>query len=200
MTSITPLPVIAFVGKQNSGKTTLLVKLIAELSQRGVRVGTVKHHSHAGFEFDIEGKDSWRHRQAGSVYSVVAAPDQIASVQRIDATEGVELSRIVAHMSCATADAQSKETALDVVLVEGYRRSGVPTIELFRAANPQDTERSIEGKTTIAVVSDISRVMQEAAVFNGGVPHFGFEDSEALADFVQDFIARFSQWASSYAL
>ncbi|MCL1891141.1 MAG: molybdopterin-guanine dinucleotide biosynthesis protein B [Coriobacteriia bacterium] len=163
MTNALPLPAVAFVGKQNSGKTTLLVKLIAELTARGVQVGTVKHHSHCGFEFDKEGKDSWRHTQAGSCYTVIAAPDQIASVQRVDENVDVPLELIIKKM------AETASAKLDVVLVEGYRQSGLPTIELFRAENPRDAERTLgaEDNPLVAVVTDIRRVEQEAAVFGG---------------------------------
>ena len=184
MVTAQSVPTVAFVGKQNSGKTTLLVKLISELASRGVRVGTVKHHSHAGFEFDIEGKDSWRHRQAGSRFSVIAAPDQIASVQKVDPAIEVPLTRILEQMEAAASEADG--TQLDVILVEGYRRSGLPTIELLRAANPKDAARPLggEGNRIIAVVTDIPRVVEEAACFEGGIPTFGFEVTKELADFI----------------
>ncbi len=61
-----PAPALAFIGYQNSGKTTLVEKVIAELTARGLRVGSLKHHGHHGFDIDVPGKDSWRHAQAGS--------------------------------------------------------------------------------------------------------------------------------------
>jgi len=61
-----PSPAIAIVGRHNSGKTTLIEKLIAEMVSRGLDVGSVKHHSHVGFEIDYPGKDSYRHRAAGA--------------------------------------------------------------------------------------------------------------------------------------
>ena len=62
-----PSPAVSFVRRHNSGKTTLIVKLIEELVARGHDVGSVKHHSHAGFTIDIPGKDSYRHRAAGEI-------------------------------------------------------------------------------------------------------------------------------------
>lgn len=185
MVEISSVPAIAFVGKQNSGKTTLLVKLINTITARGVRVGTVKHHSHAGFEFDIEGKDSWRHRQAGSCFTVIAAPDQIASVQKLDEAVAVPLEQIIQNMTAAAA----QNTPLDIILVEGYRQSGLPTVELFRADNPKDIDRTLgtEGNSIIAVVTDIDRVVEEAAIHEGSVPAFSFEEIEQLADFVLGF-------------
>jgi molybdopterin-guanine dinucleotide biosynthesis protein B len=55
------IPIVSIVGKSDSGKTTLLEKLVAELRSRGLRIATVKHDAHS-FEIDHEGKDSWRHK------------------------------------------------------------------------------------------------------------------------------------------
>jgi len=54
------------------------------MKQRGYRVGTIKHHSHPGFELDRPGKDTWRHAEAGSDHVVIAAPDKVASIRRVD--------------------------------------------------------------------------------------------------------------------
>ena len=117
-----PSPAVSIVGRHNSGKTTLIEKLIAELVGRGLDVGSVKHHSHVGFDIDIPGKDSWRHRHAGASETVIAAPGQMA---RIQTTNGeAECADIVASMP-----------GHDVVIVEGYRKSGLPTIEIMRAGN-----------------------------------------------------------------
>jgi molybdopterin-guanine dinucleotide biosynthesis protein B len=55
------IPIIAIVGRTNSGKTTLIEQLIPALARRGCRVATIKHHHHGDFEADHPGKDSWRH-------------------------------------------------------------------------------------------------------------------------------------------
>ncbi|UCF95758.1 MAG: molybdopterin-guanine dinucleotide biosynthesis protein B, partial [Desulfobacterales bacterium] len=73
-------PIVSTVGYSGSGKTTLLEKLIAELKQRGFRVGTIKHDVH-GFEMDRPGKDSWRHKQAGASVTVISSPYQIGMVK-----------------------------------------------------------------------------------------------------------------------
>ncbi|MFR2950113.1 MAG: cyclic pyranopterin monophosphate synthase MoaC [Collinsella intestinalis] len=70
----TPAPAVAFVGYQNAGKTTLVEKVISRLAQRGVRVGSIKHHGHKGFDIDQPGKDSWRHAQAGSRHVGLISP------------------------------------------------------------------------------------------------------------------------------
>ncbi len=120
-----PSPAISVVGRHNSGKTTLIEKLIAELTDRGFDVGSVKHHSHVGFEIDQPGKDSYRHRHAGATETVIACPGQMA---RIKTTPGeLECDDIVASMP-----------GHDIVVVEGYRKSGLPTIEIMRSGNAAD--------------------------------------------------------------
>ncbi len=120
-----PSPAIAIVGRHNSGKTTLIAQLIAELVGRGYDVGSIKHHSHAGFDIDYPGKDSYRHRAAGASETVIAAPGQVARVKTIEGEE--ECGDLVRSMP-----------GHDIVVVEGYRKSGLPTIEVMRAGNAAD--------------------------------------------------------------
>ena len=58
-------PVLALIGKPDCGKTTLIEKLIPALAQKGLRIGTLKHH-HGPIQMDVPGKDTWRHKQAGA--------------------------------------------------------------------------------------------------------------------------------------
>ena len=126
-TTTFPSPAVAIVGRHNSGKTTFIVKLIAELTARGYDVGSVKHHSHPGFEIDIPGKDSFRHREAGATETVIAAPGQLARVRTVPPGQDPECADLVASMP-----------GHDIVLVEGFRKSGLPSMEIMRAANPAD--------------------------------------------------------------
>ena len=120
-----PSPALSIVGRHNSGKTTLIEQLIAELVARGHDVGSVKHHSHVGFDIDYPGKDSYRHRAAGASETVIAAPGQIARIKTVE--DEVECSDIVRSMH-----------GHDIVVVEGYRKSGLPTIEIMRSGNDAD--------------------------------------------------------------
>ena len=74
------IPIISIVGKSDSGKTTLIEKIIPELNKRGYRVATVKHDVH-GFDIDIEGKDSWRHKNSGAHTVVISSPQKIAMIR-----------------------------------------------------------------------------------------------------------------------
>lgn len=174
----TPVPAVAFIGRSGSGKTVLTEKIIAELTARGHRVGSVKHHGHKGFDIDVPGKDSWRHTQAGSVHTVIAAPDKIAHVRQLE--HELELPEILATM-----------TDVDVVVVEGYRQAGAPSIELFRSGSEKDVERStrddiLDSDAIIGVVTDIEVVRARAAEKDLTV--FGLEAIGPICDFVESEI------------
>ena len=116
-----PPALVAIVGKSDSGKTTFIELLLPELIALGLRVGTVKHHSHAA-DIDHEGKDSWRHGRAGADAYVVSSPSQLAYVARTD--EEVPLATI----------ARRYFEGFDLVVAEGYKASAPHRVELYRVA------------------------------------------------------------------
>jgi len=159
-------PVISIVSKKNSGKTTLLEKLIPALCQRGYRVGTIKHDHH-GFEIDREGKDTWRHKQAGARTVVISSPRRIAMIKEVD--EEVSLDRIVRHYF---AD-------MDLVITEGYKKERKPQIEVFRKkAHETPLHSKAAPGTLVAVVSDVPVDL--------GVPRFDIDDFLSLAAFIEE--------------
>lgn len=157
-------PIVCIVGASNSGKTTFLEKLIPEIIRRGYRVGTVKHDVH-GFEMDREGKDTWRHRQAGAAVIAISSPARIGMIRDMDGEMG--LQEMVGRYFW---DA-------DIILTEGYKRSHYPKIEIFRTAIEPNL---ICGKedNLFAVVSD-EQVQTDAAVF-------GFAEVSRLADTIEE--------------
>lgn len=161
------IPVITVIGRSGAGKTTLLEKLIAELTRRGYDVGTVKHHSHVGFEIDHPGKDSWRHARAGSRYVVVAAPDKIASYRMLD--HELTLDEITAVIS-----------GVDIILAEGYKGAGKPTLEVVRAAN--SLELICPPEQRFAVAADVPLDL--------GVPQFGLDDAPGITDLIERLFLR----------
>ncbi len=161
------IPVITVIGRSGAGKTTLLEKLIAELTRRGYDVGTVKHHSHVGFDIDHPGKDSWRHARAGSRYVVVAAPDKIASYRMLD--HELALDEITAVIS-----------GVDIILAEGYKQAGKPTLEVVRAAN--SLELICPPEQRFAVAADVPLDL--------GVPQFGLDDAAAITDLIERLFLR----------
>lgn len=155
--------IITIVGKSDSGKTTLLEKLIAELTGRGYRIGTVKH-AHDGFEMDKDGKDSWRHRKAGAHATLVITDDKIAMI-RDDRTGYIE------KMQTYLFD-------VDIILAEGFKRQKLPKIEIFRTNSGHKEPLCMEDQTLIAFVTDSG--------YKPNVPVFGLEDIGRIADFIEE--------------
>lgn len=155
-------PVLSVIGKSKSGKTTLIEKLVPELKRRGYRVGTIKHHSHPGFEIDIPGKDTWRHARAGSDLVVIAAPDQIAMIQRLE--RELTLDEIIETIS-----------GVDILLTEGFKRAGKPAIEVVRSE--RGLELVADPAQLIAVASDMEP--------SQSVPVFDWNDATAIVDYIE---------------
>src|SRR5207253_10019774 len=82
-------PILCFVGRSNSGKTTLIERLIPALVREGYRVATIKHAGH-GFNLDTEGKDSWRHKRAGAHTVIVTTKGSLAMFTDVDEDVQVE--------------------------------------------------------------------------------------------------------------
>jgi len=170
------VPVLCIVGKKKSGKTTLIEGLLPELTALGLSVGTVKHDAHS-FEMDREGKDSWRHRQAGAATVVVSSPAQVAVIRSVDR-----------EMSLAEL-AEVYFSDRHLVLAEGYFRSDMPKIEVFRAgahAEPLCHPGNAEEKRLLAMVADTR--------MDAGVPLFSLDDSAGLAEWIA---RRFHGWVRS---
>ena len=154
--------IIAVVGKSNSGKTTLLEKLIACLTQRGHRVGSVKH-AHDGFEMDKEGKDSWRHRRAGARATLVITNDNVALIKD-DASSDMDKMR-------------SYLSGMDLVLAEGFKQQHLPKIEIFRTQSVHKEPLCMAAEDLIAFVTDSDSTPD--------VPVFGLDAISAIADFIE---------------
>jgi molybdopterin-guanine dinucleotide biosynthesis protein B len=119
-----PLPVFGFAAPSGTGKTRLLRQMIPLLRQRGLRIGLVKH-THHDFELDTPGKDSYELRQAGAGQVLLASQHRWALIMERSPPCDPPLAQLLKRLD---AD------ALDLVLVEGFRRAPIPKIELYRSA------------------------------------------------------------------
>jgi molybdopterin-guanine dinucleotide biosynthesis protein B len=153
---------ISIVGRSQSGKTTLIEKLIPALKRRGYKIGTIKH-SHHIFDFDKTGKDSWRHKDAGAETVIIASPGKIAMVKNdyLGSLDGL----------------QRFFDDLDLIITEGYKKEDKPKIEVVRAARHADVLLEND-KHLVAVVSDVELQLN--------VPVFDLEDVDRLADFIEE--------------
>ena len=110
---------VSFVAKSGTGKTTLLEKVIAELKQRGYRVGCIKHDAHQ-FDIDHPGKDSHRLTAAGADTMLISSPAKLAIVK-----QHAEAPPIEELIATYFGD-------VDLILTEGFKKSGLPKIEVHR--------------------------------------------------------------------
>jgi len=156
-------PIVSIVGKSDAGKTTLLERLVPELKARGYRIGTIKH-VHV-FEIDHEGKDSWRHKQAGAHTVAISSPTKVALVKDVETEETLD--------SVASKYFQD----VDIILTEGYKKEDKPKIEVFRS-QVHETPLCKGDEHLVALVSD--------AGLDLGVPRFELDDIKGLAGFVEE--------------
>jgi molybdopterin-guanine dinucleotide biosynthesis adapter protein len=164
-------PRIAFVGRHNSGKTTLLLAVLPLLVARGIRVGYLKH-AHAGFEIDRPEKDSYRARRTGVLQTIVVGGGQIAVID--DAWSEKDLTLDAAIVRYGRDD-------LDLVVVEGFKAEPLPKIEVARRALSTEL-LCLNDRNLVATVADFD--------VSPAVPHFGLGDAPAIADFVAARISR----------
>jgi molybdopterin-guanine dinucleotide biosynthesis protein B len=156
------MKIFSFVAaSSNSGKTTLIEKIVAILKARGLRVGVIKHTSQ-GFDLDKPGKDSWRFRQAGADEVVLVGPQSLAVMRSLDHDPGLE--EIIRQLSA------------DIVIVEGFKDSGKNRIEVFRAGVSAGQPLCLSDSSFLALVSD--------KPFELSIPVFDLNDAEGVARFL----------------
>jgi molybdopterin-guanine dinucleotide biosynthesis protein B len=153
------------VGHSGSGKTTIVEKLIRRLTQEGIRVAVIKHDVH-GFEMDKPGKDTWRHKRAGAVATLISSPEKIGLVMDSDRDHEPEELLPLLHFA-------------DLVITEGFKYSRLPKIEVYRPeATGDDAPLRLGDPDLLALISD--------ADVKAGVPVFGTADVSGLATFLRE--------------
>lgn len=156
--------VIGVAGFKNAGKTTLVEKLVAELTRRGRRISTVKH-AHHSFDIDHEGRDSFRHRKAGASEVAVVSRHRWAIIHESRDGEEPSLEEIL-----------SKLAPCDLVIVEGYKRDTHDKIEV-RNLELSHPKLAGDDPTVVAIAAN-------GPVAGAPVPVFDRDDVSALATFV----------------
>lgn len=155
------IPVVSFVGRHNSGKTTFLEKVVKGLKEKGYSIAVIKHHK-GDFEVDTRGKDTWRMAQAGSDVVVISSPEKIAIIKKPE--KELTLDQIK----------EMVQDDVDIVISEGYKFDNKPKIEVFRS---EVSDRILSNeKEIIAVVTDRKLDLD--------VPQFSFDDSDGVVGFI----------------
>lgn len=157
------IPVIGFAGRANSGKTTLIEKVISVFKKQGLRVAAIKHVHHP-FDVDVPGKDTHRHKLAGAASVILASRGRVAMVK--DTPGEYALDDIVSRYA---DDA-------DLVIVEGFKRAPIPKIEVYTSLSGEAPLCTSGDSLYIAVATDDD--------LDVTIPRFKRDDADAIAGFI----------------
>ncbi|MDQ6630094.1 MAG: molybdopterin-guanine dinucleotide biosynthesis protein B [Pseudomonadota bacterium] len=165
--------VVGFCGFSGSGKTTLVEQLIVRLRLAGLRVSVVKH-AHHDFDIDHQGKDSWRHRQAGAFEVVIASDRRLAKMRELAIPSVPRVEQLIAELA-----------PCDWVLVEGFKSAALPKIEIWRAETDKPA-RYPHDPFVIAVATDRADALPAPT----DLPVLDLNDADAVTRFLLESAER----------
>ena len=165
------MKIVSIVGKKNTGKTSLTVKVIEELTRRGYNVASVKH-SHHSIEMDKENTDTWKHKQAGANLVV-----GVGSTTFFNARQEMDLNRIlflIKHFS-----------EYDFVIIEGYKSYNYPKIITSPDVRDEYTIKEVDSFTIdddgVKELADLIEERGHDIVDTLFANNCGFNNGEAIA-------------------
>jgi len=162
------MKVLCIAGYSNSGKTHLIERLIPALKSRGLRVSTIKH-AHHSFDIDHAGKDSFRHRAAGAFEVLVASRSRLALMREFERETPPDVHQLLAEL----------DGGVDWVLVEGFKESDLPRLEVWRAAAGKPA-RYPDDDLVRAIATDSPAQLPQASA----LPVLDLNDAPALAEWL----------------
>ena len=157
------MKVFGFAGYSGSGKTTLIEQLIPRFVMDGLRVSLIKH-AHRGFDLDRPGKDSYRHREAGATEVFLVSSQRWVLMHELRGQPEPSLDEQLAHMS-----------PCDLVLVEGFKSTAIPKMEVHRQANGKPLIYP-ENPNIVALASDVRP--------ESPLPWMNLDDVDGIAEFI----------------
>ena len=164
-------PVLGFAAYSGTGKTTLLIKLLPLLKEKGLRVAMIKH-AHHDFDIDTPGKDSYELRKAGADQVLIASNYRRALITETPEANEPMLEDLIEGLNLDD---------VDLVLVEGYRHLSFPKIELHRPSTGKPLIY-LDDNAIIAVASDAAIVANELPVLDLNKPH-------EIVDFILNWLS-----------
>jgi molybdopterin-guanine dinucleotide biosynthesis adapter protein len=168
------MKVVGFCGYSGSGKTTLVEQLIGHLRLAGQRVSVVKHAHHA-FDIDHEGKDSWRHREAGAFEVVIASNRRLAKIREYDMRADPTVHQLIAELyDC------------DWALVEGFKHGHIPKLEIWRATGRKPVQYPVD-PFVVAIATDTPDQLPVATQ----LPILDLNDAAAVAAYLLQTAPRY---------
>ncbi|MFQ6617634.1 MAG: molybdopterin-guanine dinucleotide biosynthesis protein B [Fidelibacterota bacterium] len=154
-------PFISFVGHSGCGKTSIIIGLISHLRKKGYKVGAVKH-THHNFSVDYPGKDSYRFYRAGAQRILIASDRKGVFIEYMNSID-------------SNFDFDKYFSDVDIVIGEGFKKKGIPKIEVVRKSVSADL--LCPENDLMAVVSDFKIK---------GIKNFSFKDLSVLAEFLEE--------------
>lgn len=158
--------VFGVTGWKNSGKTTLVARLVEEFTRRGFGVSTVKH-AHASFQIDHEGTDSYRHRAAGARETAIVSPNRWALVHEVSSSGASPTLDTILN----------KLAPCDLVLVEGFKNTTIPKIECIRLASRDEAPVWTQNDSVVALATD-------HRIDDCPLPQIDIDDVSEIADHI----------------
>jgi molybdopterin-guanine dinucleotide biosynthesis protein B len=163
-------PLFGVVGWKNSGKTTLMVGLVSELTRRRYAVSAIKH-AHASFEIDHAGRDSFKLREAGACQVALSSPRRFALMRELRDAPEMPFEEVLNYAGSG-----------DLVLIEGYKREAFPKIEIRRegAASREALHGTVP--QIVAIASDYPDTERDP------LPSFHLENIAGMVDFIVAYL------------
>lgn len=161
-----PLPVVSFIGKKKSGKTTVVMGVLGELLRRGYRVAVIKHDTH-GFDVDVPGTDSYKIREAGAAVVGISSPDKYVWIA------GTEDERPLGEL------VRQIREPIDLVITEGFKKQNAPKIEVSRRGR---------STTLVSTADELVAIASDQSFSDYPVPQFALDDFNGLADLIESCI------------
>lgn len=161
--------IFGVIGWKNSGKTTLMAKLLEEFTRRGYSVSALKH-AHHSFDIDHPGRDSYRFREAGARQVALVSPKRWAIMHELRDEEKPPLEEVLAHIA-----------PCDLVLVEGYKNAMFPKIEARSSRSLTQDPLSDNDPHIVAIAF-------EDETRTNGLPGFDINDIAGIADFIAEHV------------
>ncbi len=158
-----PIPVVSFIGKKKSGKTTVLLGVIKELRDRGHRVAVLKHDTH-GFDIDIPDTDSYRFKELGT--EVVGVSSPWTYVWEVRAAQEPTLADLISQI----------REPVDIVITEGFKQQDAPKIEVSRSGR---------SNTLVSTPDELIGITSDQRFPDYPVPQLDLDDFKGLADLVE---------------
>ena len=156
--------IFGVIGWKDSGKTGLMERLVSEMTNRGFKISTLKH-AHHSFDIDHQGRDSFRHRQAGASEVMLSSNNRWALMHELRGEPEPSFAELIAMMK-----------PVDLILVEGFKKEQHSKLECHRA----------EHKENFIYKSDnsVCLIASDVPIDNASIPNIDLNDTIGIADFI----------------